>query len=828
MDSIPDEVVEQYQDVSELLQTGEPIILSVDQVPFEVESRGVKNTFCLLVPLMTEGGLQLRREQFRNRERVWWMLRSDIAPEHIQVGSVWSGAIERSRAYGNTEKEKDHYQVRRADIRPAARGFVEVLNLKVTHPDLAELLSPEGIPWPYRPLPRVVVRGGLSVVGPFRTTYDPDSSRLLLQSLTLGEPLVYRLSRSEFETHLGLIDFGYTANQWDSKAQERRIDLTLFHERELSYLEEHGEQLDGATDAQVVNWALTLMEIPQEERQLFTNIFERAGELAHRVETRDLPGRTQRFLKLCENRDRIIELGSEVAAALSSREGFRDLINRHIDQLTAERVSDAIERRGSEIVASTEEAESRLERIRGLIESLDEEYGRRVETMEQEVSRLHGERIAQIEEREAAIERREKEMRARLQGLVNTYRREAKTVTDNLVAQIPLMQRLGMLDPGGGLAAGPAAGRSRGEGGNTLELPQFLREPRVRSEMDEEDFLDQFKGVVSRRGFFFDHEDLINFHVLVKTGLWTVLTGPSGLGKSSLPRLYAESLGCLDEFLFIPVRPDWLDDRDVIGSFNALTGRYEPAPCGLVERLIAAYEDARSSRGGLYVVCLDEMNLARVEHYFAQFISILEQPSAQRKLQLFARGTLDPGDSYASYRELPLGANIRLVGTVNVDETTHFFSPKVLDRVSISAFERPDLRLGLEQGDRSPGSGAVDPIHLENYLDWMRPPDREGEVVELILKIDDVLRRSRMGLGFRLRDRLLHFISSARPLLGEDRAIDLAVLQNVLPGLRPLAPRYMELLKELESLLPPGRFRRSAQMLQALQEDPESDFFQLL
>ncbi|MBN1443811.1 MAG: hypothetical protein JXA90_13960, partial [Planctomycetes bacterium] len=156
METRTDNAARPFQDVSELLQTGEPIVLAVDQVPFEVESRGVKNTFCLLVPLMTENGLELRREQFKNRERVWWMLRSDIPADHIQVGSVWSGPIERSRAFGNAEKEKDHYQVRRADIRPSARQFVEVLNLKVTHPDLTEILSAEGMPWPYAPLPRVV------------------------------------------------------------------------------------------------------------------------------------------------------------------------------------------------------------------------------------------------------------------------------------------------------------------------------------------------------------------------------------------------------------------------------------------------------------------------------------------------------------------------------------------------------------------------------------------------------------------------------------------------------------------------------------------------
>ena len=69
MPTSPEGGVRQH-DVEELLQTGEPVILAVDQVPFDVESRGVKNTFCLLVPLMSDNGTELQRDQFANRERV--------------------------------------------------------------------------------------------------------------------------------------------------------------------------------------------------------------------------------------------------------------------------------------------------------------------------------------------------------------------------------------------------------------------------------------------------------------------------------------------------------------------------------------------------------------------------------------------------------------------------------------------------------------------------------------------------------------------------------------------------------------------------------------
>jgi hypothetical protein len=810
-------------DLEDLLQTGEPIVLAVDQVPFDVESRGVKNTFCLLVPLLTESGHELDLRQFRNRERVWWMLRPDLEPAQIRVGMVWSAPIERSREHQSRDPEKDHYQARRTDIRPGARHLAEVLNLKVAHPDLSELLDPAGIPWPYPTLQRVVVRGGSSVLGPFRTSYDFERQRLHLQALTPGNPVVHRLSRKVFEEETNVRECPFTANQWDSKARQTPVELYFVNDNELSVFDRDGEKLDAATDAQVVNWALELLEVPKKDRQVFKEIFQRAGDLRSRVEAQEFPQRVERFQRLCENRGRVIELGSQVAEAVSQREGFRELVDRHIDTITSQRVQKAVDERRAQIEATTAEAEGRLARLNDRIADLQNEYAQRLEQWEKEFQDRNADRVERLEAREAALERQEKEMTERLEALVAMYREEAKTFGDQLVAQIPMLQRLGVLGPSGAGAAGVPLPRPA-----ALELPAFLRETRARTAIGEESFLEQFESLVARRGFVFDHEDLVNFHILVKSSLWTVLAGASGLGKSSLPRLYAEALGCAEEFLMIAVRPDWLDDRDVVGAFNSFTGHYEPASCGLVDRLITADRDFATGRGGIYIVCLDEMNLARVEHYFAQFLSLLERTPEERFLQLYAQGLGDPQDPYAPHRRLRMGQNLRFVGTVNVDETTHFFSPKVIDRAPIATFERPNLRLGLEGNQASRPPGRVDPVHLEDFLSWIRPPDQRGEAVDLVLSLDEILRRFRLGLGFRVRDRILRYVSSARQLLGEDRALDLALLQNAVPALRSTAPRYQDLLRELQQLLVPGRFRRTSQALQTLAEDPESDYFQLL
>src|SRR5205823_11683225 len=104
----------------------------------------------------------------------------------------------------------------------------------------------------------------------------------------------------------------------------------------------------------------------------------------------------------------------------------------------------------------------------------------------------------------------------------------------------------------------------------------------------------------------------------------TVLAGASGTGKSSLPMLYARALageeihegrpGCL----MVNVNPSWMDFRDLIGHLNTLDGRFYPAESGLFQQIICAWEEYRrsGSETGIYVSCLDEMNLSQVEHYF--------------------------------------------------------------------------------------------------------------------------------------------------------------------------------------------------------------------
>lgn len=107
---------------------------------------------------------------------------------------------------------------------------------------------------------------------------------------------------------------------------------------------------------------------------------------------------------------------------------------------------------------------------------------------------------------------------------------------------------------------------------------------------------------------------------------------------------------------------------------------YRASDSGFVDFLVRAQKDENK----LFIVCFDEMNLARVEHYFSQFLSLLERPTNQRELQLYDKqysGRLYNSKEYPN--RIKIGDNVKFIGTVNIDESTYHFSDKVLDRANV-------------------------------------------------------------------------------------------------------------------------------------------------
>ncbi len=212
-------------------------------------------------------------------------------------------------------------------------------------------------------------------------------------------------------------------------------------------------------------------------------------------------------------------------------------------------------------------------------------------------------------------------------------------------------------------------------------------------------------------------------------------------------------------------------------------------------------------------VILDEMNLAKVEYYFADFLSAMETMEHGQGIPLHDHDEdvvidLDGNDRVVPKR-LPIPANVFFTGTVNIDETTHMFSRKVLDRANVIEFHDVDVRrhIGLSSPAKwSPALRLTDGTDVAKMLTQDRDRAREravlsGKLAQRIVAIHDILAEYNLHFGYRVVDECARFLWLTKAHAGAehlDGALDLQVLQKVLPK---LAGNRSELQEPLERML---------------------------
>lgn len=267
------------------------------------------------------------------------------------------------------------------------------------------------------------------------------------------------------------------------------------------------------------------------------------------------------------------------------------------------------------------------------------------------------------------------------------------------------------------------------------------------------------------RSFVFSRDQIALVHAAlhaVDGKRFVLLAGLSGTGKTSMARSYAAAYcGCLGlsdkHYAQIAVWPEWTDPSGLLGYVNPLAN----PPTFQQTETLAFLREADANPSLPYFLCLDEMNLARVEHYFAPFLSAME--GASGRLSLHAEGenidTVPPS--------IPWPKNLFIIGTVNMDETTHPFSDKVLDRAFTFEFWTIDL-----EGWRERMAAATDPGAMD-------------QVYPVLHDFKSALEPARRHFGYRTCAEVLGFYqSSVAAGLSDASALDAAVLAKILPKVR--------------------------------------------
>lgn len=224
----------------------------------------------------------------------------------------------------------------------------------------------------------------------------------------------------------------------------------------------------------------------------------------------------------------------------------------------------------------------------------------------------------------------------------------------------------------------------------SIETPYFEKRANAQSVKSETDWLDEIYSNCEKAGIKFNRRLLYSFHTALKTADWspiTVLAGVSGTGKSLLPEYYSRFGGIY--FMSMAVQPDWDSPQSLFGYFNSVDNRFNATTLIRAMVQFSGKTEQKNKDSNLsdsmFIVLLDEMNLAHVELYFSDMLSKLER---RRNSDDEIDVEIDLGAGMPKYL-LELNNNILWVGTMNEDETTKSLSDKVLDRGNLLSFPRP-------------------------------------------------------------------------------------------------------------------------------------------
>lgn len=299
------------------------------------------------------------------------------------------------------------------------------------------------------------------------------------------------------------------------------------------------------------------------------------------------------------------------------------------------------------------------------------------------------------------------------------------------------------------------------------------------------------KEYIGARGFTYEDGLIENFYLSLKSKPFVILAGISGTGKTRLVRLFAEAMGATvanGRYKMVPVRPDWSDSSDLFGHVD-LNGKFVPGA------MIDFIKQAENDKEMPYFLCLDEMNLARVEYYLSDVLSIMEtRDFVGEKIQS------EPLilDSYygtdrsamEQYGTIRLPENLYIIGTVNMDETTFPFSKKVLDRANTIEFSYVDLIPKSTELVAAP-----EPLNLPNnflktkyllFAQCKNETDAVDAYCTELQSINNILKKANAHVGYRVRDEIVFYLLNNKEseLLANNDAMDNEIMQKILPRIQ--------------------------------------------
>lgn len=510
---------------------------------------------------------------------------------------------------------------------------------------------------------------------------------------------------------------------------------------------------------------------------------------------------------------------AEMATAKADFEEIRDRLAR------AERLLERV----AELQQQHDEISKRIEELKPELLKLEDAQAR-VDRLEKQAEALHA-AVAQMEgtlnARQAQLAEVEQALRSGREAVEKVREDLTRAEADRAAAEIERKSLQGAVDrlkdARTALEARNALleRKTTGASGGGTEEEDPLRELKVQPQVvsvlrdwntsaiiDENEALHRVRLNFDATGLSYPDRTLRAFHTAMKVNESTqmaVLAGISGTGKSQLPRQYAVGMGI--GFLQVPVQPRWDSPQDLMGFYNYVEGRFRPTD---MARALWSMDELNNPDGALrdrmLMILLDEMNLARVEYYFSDFLSRLESRPAPSDVGEPARRKdaeieLEIPTPDGKVPRLFPGYNLLFAGTMNEDESTQSLSDKVVDRANVIRFAAP--RQIISGGSRGKPP-ATEALKRSTWEKWAKPRRSDSERDTAQKKIEemvDIMKAFGRPFGHRLGRAMLSYVDRYPLTEGVPNIVNHALADQVemrlLPKLRGIEveARYQEIEK---------------------------------
>lgn len=348
-------------------------------------------------------------------------------------------------------------------------------------------------------------------------------------------------------------------------------------------------------------------------------------------------------------------------------------------------------------------------------------------------------------------------------------------------------------------------------------------------------------------------DNMQNILTAIQTKPFILLAGLSGTGKSRLARTLAYQTCPNDDnlrkdpkkpgnFELIPVRPNWHDSSELMGYVSRINGeKYITTPFLKFIAKAWLYPEIP------FFLCLDEMNLAPVEQYFAEYLSIIETRQNQNSKivtdYLISKADFENTGLYnqilkdlnlhekIKFREgIGIPHNLVVIGTVNMDETTHSFSRKVLDRAMTFEMNEIDLNAGLNE-DQIDWQYPIECIPNQKIIGqftsgaqiFKKNQELSNKTIDFLKKINGALENTPFKIAYRVRDEFLIYCFHASSNQANEendnswfhQALDELTTMKILSRIEGDEGRTGNALRELEKILRPD-FKKSGAKLEEM------------